>query len=159
MSLSPNNTSLFASVAPHQWPWFSTFAMNNGNREHVSVCKSAPPPQCGLHTQTLSLLLCLWQLPSTLILVDDGIVWISCQSLVVTAMSSNPPCPELSLALLFPFSTRAPMYCGCSVAQTIRMSLQPNVQRWHLAERPPHPNFLSFSLLLTINYCQCATLC
>ena len=59
VSLSPNPTSLFVSVAPHQWPWFSTFAMNNGNREHVSVCKSAPPPQCGLHTQTLSLLLCL----------------------------------------------------------------------------------------------------
>ena len=68
-----------------------------------------------------------------------------------TAMSSNPPRPELSLALLFCFSTHAPMYCGCSVAQTIRMSLQHNVQRWHLAERPPHPNFLSFSLLLTIN--------
>lgn len=46
----------------------------------------------------------------------------------------------------------------CSFAHTIRMSLQHNVQRWHLAERPPHLNFLSFSLLLTINYCQCATL-
>ena len=64
--------------------------MNNGNREHVSVCKSAPPPQCGLHTQTLSLLLCLWQLPSTLILVDDGIVWISCQNLVVKVEGYSP---------------------------------------------------------------------
>ena len=119
--------------------------MNNGNREHVSVCKSAPPPQCRLHTQTLSVapLLCLWQLPCTLILVDDGIVWISCQSLVVTAMSSSPPHPELSLALLFCFSTDV---CGCSVAPTIRVSLQPNVQQWHLAEPPPHPNFLSPSL-------------
>ena len=42
------------SFAPHQWPWFSTFAMNNGNREHVSVCKSAPPPHCVDSTPKLS---------------------------------------------------------------------------------------------------------
>ena len=38
--------------------------MNNGNREHVSVCKSAPPPQCGLHTQTLSLSVALSLAPA-----------------------------------------------------------------------------------------------
>ena len=64
-------------------------------------------------------------------------------------------------SLLHCCSVSQPMYCGCSVAlvPTPYVSLQHNVQQWHLAEPPPHLNFLSFSLVLIIQWSVCLSIC
>ena len=58
----------------------------------------------------------------------------------------EPTLPRTLSCIVVLFLNRCMWMLCCSVAPTMPVSLQPNVQQWHLAEPPPHPNFLSPSL-------------